>query len=660
MTTTASGPEPADSLNDGLSVSARNVLLPGHRLGSFQIVRLLGVGGMGEVYLAERIDGRVDQRVAIKVLSHRMEAPQGRRRFQSEQQILARLSHPHIAKLFDAGNTPDGRAYFVMEWVDGEPLDAYAQRRGLDLRQRLLLFRKICSAVAYAHRNLVIHRDLKPSNILVDREGEPKLLDFGIAKWVGQGAVPGVDETQTLDGQSPMTPAFASPEQLAGESLTTSSDIYSLGILLYQLLTGQVPFSRKSWEKLDRDPVKPSEALAQAPTDDAPPIQPRQLRGDGDNILLQAVRLEIDHRYKDVAALDEDIAAFLNGDPVSAGRGTPFYLVRRLISRHRWATALSILVVVLFFVAFGLLAWQNRVITEERNRSNAEARRTALTRDFAVDLLRAVDASQRGAEEVTLEDLLGRGLARLKAGEVSDPIAHADLLRVIGNGYASLNALSAASQAYGLALERLDEALRETMDKAQISEIQAQRRSLLLLKIPSELRRGATEEASRSMGVLMELLAALGSSPEEDLVAWMRLTELHAITGKDKPFLEHHNAVLSRPLAELESDKMAVVTSLHHRLDIMLQRGRIDRAEEVLELTRKLVTLWQLEDTLFVASLKAYEGLIASSRHQSARAVAALTGVLWALYPPRTLPRSRYCPLPLLGWPGPRWPPAHP
>src|SRR4051812_27873879 len=266
----------------------------GREIGSYRIIGEIGRGGLGAVYLAARADDEYRKEVAIKIIRRGLDTDDIIRRFRNERQILAQLDHPNIARLIDGGTTDDGLPYFVMEYVNGKPITAYCDANALPTTERLTLFRKVCAAMTYAHQNLVIHRDLKPSNILVTQEGEPKLLDFGIAKLLGPG-----DElfTQTIPALRVMTPEYASPEQVKGDRIMTTSDVYSLGVLLYELLTGQRPYRLKTRtpEEISRaittqEPERPSTAVAKADQSKFENRKSKILRGDLDNIVLMAMR----------------------------------------------------------------------------------------------------------------------------------------------------------------------------------------------------------------------------------------------------------------------------------------------------------------------------------------------------------------------------------
>ncbi len=323
-------------LEQPAAAAAPAAIAPGLRLGPWRLVSLLGRGGMGEVWEAARDDGQFQGRAAVKLLKPGHDSAAVLERFAQERQALARLSHPHIARLFDAGATPAGAPYVVMEHVDGPPIDRACE--GLPLAQRLERFLQLCDAVAYAHRRLLVHRDLKPGNVLVDREGQVKLLDFGIAKALDPAEG---DAATTQAGERPFTPLYASPEQVRGEPVTTATDIYSLGVLLYGLLTGERPYGRTATTAaeaarsvLEEEPSRPS---AVERSDPHWTQTRRQLAGDLDNIVLKALQKSVDQRYASVDALAADLRAYLEGFPVSARPAGPLYVLHKFVARHRWA-----------------------------------------------------------------------------------------------------------------------------------------------------------------------------------------------------------------------------------------------------------------------------------------------------------------------------------
>ena len=324
---------------------------PGLRCGPYRLERLLGRGGVGEVFLAERADGQVEQRVAIKLLCRGVPRASLRSRFLQERQILAWLQHPGIARLLDVGETAEGRPYLVMDYIDGVPIDVYSRK--LDLRGKLRLFLGVCDAVAYAHRNLIIHRDIKPSNILVDGGGQPKLLDFGIAKILDAAT----DQTRTQERL--LTPDYASPEQVRGAAQSTATDIYSLGAVLYRLLTGQSPhaFPNRTTEAID---------AAICTTEPAPArrLNP-ELPADLDFILLKALRKEPEERYTTVEQFADDLRAFLESRPVRARSGNFWYRSRKFARRY-WMPVSAAAVVILSLAAGLYIAERQRAIAEGR------------------------------------------------------------------------------------------------------------------------------------------------------------------------------------------------------------------------------------------------------------------------------------------------------
>jgi len=349
----------ADAPLAGLVSGAARALLesledfpaPGLRCGPYRLVRLLGRGGVGEVFLADRADGRVEQRVAIKLLSQSVPRPSLRLRFLQERQILARLQHPGIARLLDVGETPEGRPYLVLDYIDGVPIDVYSQK--LDLRGRLRLFLEVCDAVAYAHRNLIIHRDIKPSNILVDTAGHPKLLDFGIAKILD------ADTGQTRTQERLLTPDYASPEQVRGAAQSTATDIYSLGAVLYRLLTGQSPhaFPNCTAEAID---------AAICTTDPVPARRLNsELPADLDFILIKALRKEPEERYSSVEVLADDLKAFLESRPVRARSANFWYRSRKFVRRY-WLPVSAAAMVMCTLAAGLYIANRERTAAEGR------------------------------------------------------------------------------------------------------------------------------------------------------------------------------------------------------------------------------------------------------------------------------------------------------
>lgn len=367
----------------------------GRRIGPYRVIREIGHGGMGTVYLAVRADDQFQKRAAIKLVRRGMDTDDILQRFRNERQILANLDHPNIARLLDGGTTVEGLPYFVMDYVEGTPVDRYCDEHKLSVVQRLKLFRAVCSAIHYAHQNLIVHRDIKPGNILVTANGVPILLDFGIAKLLNSSR-----PSQTAFGMRPLTPECASPEQARGEPITTASDVYSLGILLYQLLTGHLPYRFKTRHPTEivqvicnQEPEKPSMAISRIeqvpmPGQSAPVMltpelvsvtregEPEKLRrlleGDLDTIVLKAMHKDPRRRYSSADQLSEDIRRYLEGLPVTARRDTLGYRVIKFVQRNKVAAVAAAVVAVSLIGGFVATAWEAHIA--ERERGKAERR----------------------------------------------------------------------------------------------------------------------------------------------------------------------------------------------------------------------------------------------------------------------------------------------
>jgi non-specific serine/threonine protein kinase/serine/threonine-protein kinase len=369
-----------------LAAREEAVSLAGARIGPYRIVEEIGHGGMGTVYRAVRADDQYRKQVAIKVARGGLGDELQVHRFKAERQILANLDHANIARLLDGGATDDGQPYVVMEYIDGQTIDEYCDERKLAVPERLKLFRRVCSAVAYAHQRLVIHRDIKPANILVTKEGEPKLLDFGIAK-ILDPEESGID--QTLTAMRLMTPEYASPEQVRGEAITTASDVYSLGVVLYGLLTGRRPYGRASrlphdiaQAVIETEPEKPSLSVTRLETvtaeavsetrDEIPERLQRRLRGDLDNIVLKALRKEPERRYASVDQFSEDIRRHLEGLPVIARPDTFFYRSSKFVKRNKAGVAAAVLIFMTLLA--GLIVTVRETYIARAERAKAEQR----------------------------------------------------------------------------------------------------------------------------------------------------------------------------------------------------------------------------------------------------------------------------------------------
>lgn len=423
----------------------------GRHVGPYELIEELGYGGMGRVFRARRADGQFEQQVALKLLATGFPSAEAQTRFLAERQILATLNHPNIARLLDGGVTDTGQPYFVMEVIEGHPIDAYCNAHHLSVHDRLMLMLDVCSAVRYAHQHLVVHRDLKPSNILVTDSGVVKLLDFGIAKLLDPGAVHGATVPRTRTGLLPMTPRYASPEQVRGEAITTASDIYQLGIVLYELLTGCRPYhvanrTPSEIEKIicEEEPLRPSTAVSQmaepktADTPDSPAALCAMLRGDLDLIVMKALRKEPERRYDAVEQLAEDIRHTLNGRPVSAHPDRWTYRTGKFVQRHRWGVGVTAVIALLMISSIAGLTLQNRQIAQERDRVRMEAMKAEHVKDFLIDLFGQSDLQAGRAETATVEDVLEGGAARLQRDLADAPEIRAEMMSAIGAVYRRL------------------------------------------------------------------------------------------------------------------------------------------------------------------------------------------------------------------------------
>ena len=431
---------------------------PFERVGPYRLLGELGRGGMGAVYLAERDDDQFRRRVAVKLMQPAA-AHDLTHRFLAERQILASLDHPNIARLYDGGTTDGGMPYLVMEYIGGRRLDVYCDENRLPVADRLALFDTVCAAVQFAHQNLVVHRDLKPGNVMVADDGTVKLLDFGVAKLLDPADSAGADLTRT--GALPITPAYASPEQLRGEPVSTATDVYALGVLLYELLTGRPPYdvSGRTPAEVERvvseqEPAAPSAAvgaggagvgLAAQQRRTTPDGLRRRLEGDLDTIVLVALRKEPGRRYASVHHLRDDLRRQRDGLPVSARAPTLTYRTAKFLRRHRVAVATGAVVLLSLLGGLAATTWQARV-------ASREARRATEVRDFLVALFASADPDSTRGRTLTVAELLDRGAARLDSGLAAEPALRADMLGVVGTIYRELGL-------YGRARPLMEEAL---------------------------------------------------------------------------------------------------------------------------------------------------------------------------------------------------------
>ena len=402
------------------------------RLGSWRILREIGSGGMGRVFLATRDDGEYEQTVALKVVRGEFASDAAVLRFLAERRILARLDHPGIAALVDGGVDERGRPWFAMRYVDGLPLPEYCEKHALDLRGRLRLVIAICDAAAYAHRQLVVHCDLKPSNVLVDANGEAHLLDFGVAHLI-EHPQEGLSAQKTLSQIRALTPGYASPEQLTGKQIGIAADVYAIGAMLYEVLTGRRPYA-------GQDETPALAAIAQSRGDPAPPsrvttrnanISARQLRGDIDVIVATALHQNPGKRYPDAASLADDLRRHLGGWPLLAQRDSSLHRIRKFSARHRIAVPVAM------FGVIALVAIAAFALTEARE-ARQQARHAGVVRNFLLDLFEQADPDHANGKTLAARDLVDAGARRAEAGLTEDPDTQVELLGVVGGLYSAL------------------------------------------------------------------------------------------------------------------------------------------------------------------------------------------------------------------------------
>jgi len=487
----------------------------GETIGSYRIREKIGQGGMAEVYLANRSDGVHSAEVAIKIIHCTGNQDELIKRFHKERNILANLKHPNIAQLLDGGTTEQGLPYFVMEYIEGERIDEYCRSHQLTFDQILALFIKVCSAVEFAHQNLVIHRDIKPANIVVNGKGEPMLLDFGIAKVLE--ATPSDNDTATLLA---LSADYASPEQILGANLTTATDVYSLGILLYELMCGARPprpqfrVSKSALTSVPSDgTIAPSKFLERLVKEGKPSKldntklegHRRKLKGDVDSILVKALEIQPENRFVSVQDFSRDIDRHLRNLPVSANNNTFIYRTSRFIRRNRLTILLSVIASTLFFSGIGIQ--QYRVVSE-RDIAIQERDKQQVTKDFLLSLFESSHPEEFTGEQLTAKDIIDRGLAKIEHEFDSEPALKAEIMTTMGIVYRELNATDVASTLLNDALE-----LQRTLFPEASKEVGE---SLLELGI-LEYRQSNAEDAQIYLEQSIQIYQALDFEYSEKL-----------------------------------------------------------------------------------------------------------------------------------------------
>jgi non-specific serine/threonine protein kinase/serine/threonine-protein kinase len=570
---------PHDARTTGVTPEGAADATQPERLGPYRLIREIGHGGMGAVYLGVRDDDAYQKRVAIKVLKRGMDTDSIVRRFRHERQILASLEHPFIASLLDGGSTPDGRPYFAMEFVDGQPIADYCDTHKLDTKARLRLFRQVCTAVQYAHQNLVIHRDLKPANVLVMADGTPKLLDFGIAKLLNQ-ELAGQTLAPTAPGLQLMTPEYASPEQVRGDVVTTASDVYSLGVILYELLVGRMPYRLSSRAPADivrivceAEPVRPSTAVtvidpganAETPhetrqTVDADRLR-RALAGDLDNIVLKALSKEPQRRYASVDQFSEDVRRHLAGLPVLARKDTWGYRTTKFVRRNRAVVAAGVVTFAVLVAGVVATTWQALVAQAERARAEqrfGDVRQ--LAHAFLFDFHDSIAELEGSTPARRLVVTKGLDYLDRLAGDAGDRV---DLRREIAAAYVKVGDVQGrpftanlGDTAGALASYRKAIALYEAMVSDGDGALNLALRPELALAYVrlSEVLAAAGKTpdslsyAQKALAIERELSSAPTASPEARralVVSYTRVGDMLAATGNVTAALEHRRTALA-------------------------------------------------------------------------------------------------------------------
>jgi len=578
-------------LDKGPDLPNKNPGLTGQIVGAYRLISLVGLGGMGTVWLAERNDGRFERKAAVKFLSASLIGHGGEERFKREGAILGRFSHPNIAEMLDAGVTSAGQPYIILEYVEGEPIDRYCDAHRLDIKARLSLFLDVLSAVAHAHANLIVHRDIKPSNVLVNKDGQVKLLDFGIAKLL---EVEGQESPTLLTrtGDSPLTPEYAAPEQVTGGPITTATDIYALGVLLYVLLTGRHPAGEglRSPAELvkaivDTEPPRPSIVTASSAmakkevTENAtkrgstPEKLQRLLRGDLDTIVLKAVEKERDRRYASALEFAADIKRYVNHEPVLAVPPSLAYRARKFGRRHRVAlTTAGVVALVLALAAV--------LSVREGIRANREAATAEAVNDFLQnDLLAQAGATAQSSPntkadpDLKVRTVLDRASERIEGKFAKQPEVEASIRDTMGQTYWDLGLYREASKQWERSLELHRQVLGADHPKTLKTMSRIARATLLQDKLPEA-------EALESQA-LMAQRRVLGPEHPDTLWSMLTLAGVYAREGKFSQAEALNAQALEIQKRVLGPENPATLSSMHELAYYYLIGGEYAQAEKL-------------------------------------------------------------------------------
>ncbi len=616
---------PAAAFASGLLPENSAASNEGKRCGPYRLIREIGRGGMGEVYLAARDDDQYKKQVAIKLVRRGMDTDTIILRFLNERQILAGLDHPNIARLLDGGTTEEGLPWLAMEYIEGEPIDVCCDRNQLSIADRLKLYRTVCAAAHYAHQNLVIHRDLKPSNILVTADGTPKLLDFGIAKILAPD-FHNQTTAQEATAMRLMTPSYASPEQIKGETITTASDVYSLGVILYELLSGHRPYhiTGRSPHEIERivceeEPTRPSLAVTRPETapdggmratitpeqvgrarNDQPKLLRRQLAGDLDNIVLMALRKEPQRRYASVEQLSEDIQRHLDGMPVMASRDTFAYRSAKFVRRNKMFVAAMALVMLSLLTGIIIAVWQARVTREQATIAQRERDKTRRINEFLRTTLSYADPGYTKpgygkGPDVKLVDAIRHAEKRIDVELKEQPEISGDLHYTLGQIWTNRGARDSAEPHFRAALRLF----RQVHGEHHPHTIQ----SLYQLGI-IEARKGDHADAIIMMRQAVEMMRL--NEPRNGAFPWM-LLDLGEALGLMGKFSEAESLILEaqetfRQLRGTE-DHFWIAYTFCRMGNLYMFKGELERAQvyyhEFLERLRRLPVKHETGEALF-------------------------------------------------------------
>ncbi|MFU8861346.1 MAG: protein kinase domain-containing protein [Cyclonatronaceae bacterium] len=572
---------------------------PPEKIGAYRIAHKIGRGGFSSVYLATR-DNDFSHRIAVKILHRGLEGSSALNRFYSERSILASLNHPGIATLYDGGVTEDGRPYLFMEYIDGVHIDRYCADNNLELEKRLRLFLIICETISYAHRNLVIHRDIKPSNILVDSNGRVKLLDFGIAKLLDDNDIE-ADLHETRLGTRVLTPMYSSPEQIRSEPITTASDVYQLGLLLYRMLTGGYPYNRETTNRYDLeqsilndDPLLPTSR----PFTEGY-IEPARLRGDLEHIILMALNKEPSARYDSVSGLADDIQRHLDGHPVKAVKPTLGYRSTRFIKRHKtWAIPSMVIILILVGSLIGLL-YQSRIIKQERDlamilerQSSEEAAKAEKLSEYLIELFRVNDPTQGGSQDLTARELLDRGAETLSERFTDEPEIQALFGETLGRIYMNIGLFDQSR----VLLEQANEIRHELNDPVALARSYNYLGSMFNFERSFQL---ATENYKNGLS-LLETEDAVDEELFINLLAGYA-SSLREAGSPDSAAIFMDRAYTLGSTVYEESDRRMVRLKSEYAF-ILRGLDRLDEAEAIYREVLSAVTVPEVTDTLTAAS----------------------------------------------------------